>query len=140
HRRNGTADFRAASVAWHESFDGERRLALVVYLLPHYYLRQLLAEDEVPPFPGLSRYRRAEFGLGIAAASWTGWVARAVQIELGYQFERRRYDAAFRERDSDTHQGGLAVSWRRRHGSLEGSFQYRAEDARAEDGDEAAGV
>ena len=139
HRRNGTADFRAASLSWHESFGGARRLALGVYLLPHYYLRQLLAEDEVPPFPGLSRYRRAEFGLGIAAASWTERVAHDIQIELGYQFERRRYDAAFRERDSDTHQGGLAVSWTRRHHSLEGRFQFRAEGARAEDGDETAG-
>ena len=56
--RNGTADFRSVSAGWRESFRGERRLALSYYLVPHYYLRQLLDEDVVPAFPGLSRYRR----------------------------------------------------------------------------------
>ena len=46
HQENGTADFRSMSVGWREWFPGERRLALSYYVLPHYYLRQLLNLDD----------------------------------------------------------------------------------------------
>jgi hypothetical protein len=142
HQENGTADYRAGSVSWRESFRGERRLALGYYLLPHYYLRQLLAEDVVPTFPGLSKYRRAQFDLGIASASWSQRVAREQQVEVAYQFERRRYVAEFRERDSDTHQGEITwgVSSLPNRGAIQLGALYRKSVAKASDGDEVAGV
>ncbi len=144
HQQNGTADFRAAGVGWREYFRRDRRLAVGWYALPHYYLRQLFDDDAVPPFSGLTdyKYRRAEFALGIGSASWSQRVGRGGQLGLDHQFERRRHNADFRERDSDTHQGEVTWGWTRLplRGTLELRAGYRASEARASDGDELPGA
>jgi len=140
HDKNGTADYRSLSLSWREFFRGRRRISLGLYAVPHYYLRQLLAEDVVPLYPGLSRERRAEFALDIASASFRQRAWRELELELGYRLERRRYNREFRERDSFTHEGELLAGIARQRGSLEARLLYRASVARAADGDEAPGV
>ena len=142
HQRNGTADFRSAGIAWRESWSRGRGLSASLYRLPNFYLRQLVDEDFVPPYPGLSRYRRASFGLDIASLDWTQRVGSRNTLRLGAQFEARRYNAAFRERDSNTGQGELAWGWNRlpHHGQFELRTLYRHSRAKAEDGDEVAGA
>lgn len=142
HQKNGTADFRAGSVGWRESWSRERRLSASWYALPSFYLRQLFDEDYVPPFPGMSRYRRAEFSLGIGSLDWSQRIGRSNSLTVGGQYERRRYNADFRERDSDTGQGELAWGWTRlpHRGELELRALYRVSSAKAEDGDEVPGV
>ena len=141
HQKNGTADFRSAGFAWHESWSRGRRLSVSCYRLPNFYLRQLLDEDYLPPYPGLSRYRRASFGLDIGSLDWMQAVGRGNTLRLGTQFEVRRYHVDFRDRDSHTGQGELAWGWTRlpRHGQFELRALYRRSQAKAEDGDEVAG-
>ncbi|MEO5618151.1 MAG: hypothetical protein ABIS67_10300 [Candidatus Eisenbacteria bacterium] len=142
HQKNGTADFRAASVRWRESWHRDRQLSIGWYRLPQFYLRQLFDEDYVPPFPGLSRYRRASFSLDIGSTDWSQRVGKSNSLGLGFQYERRRYNQDFRERDSDTNQGEITWGWKRlpHRGALELRGLYRLSDAKAEDGDEVAGV
>jgi hypothetical protein len=144
HQQNGTGDFHSASISWYESFRGGRQLAVGGYALPQYYVRQLSDDDVVPPYSGLTdyRYRRAEFALGIASASWSQRVGRRGHLALGYQFERRRYNADFTERDSDVHQGEATWGWMRlpRRGTVELHAGYRTSDAKASDGDEPPGT
>ena len=142
HQKNGTADFRAASIGWRESWSRDRRLSVGWYTLPEFYLRQLYDEDYVPPFPGLSRYRRASFSLDIGSVGWSQRIGRSKSLDLGGQFERRRYNSDFRERDSDTWQGEAAWGWTRlpHRGQVELRVLYRLSDARAMDGDEVAGL
>ena len=141
HVRNGTADDRTWSGRWRESFAGGRRLTLGYSVLPRYYLRQLLDED-APAGPGDARYRRAEFALHIASASWTQRAGGPRRLSLGYQFERRRYNADFRERDSDAHQGVVGFGWRGLpgRGAIDLRGGYRTSHARGEDGDDAPGT
>ena len=141
HVENGTADFRSVSLAWQESFRRDRRLSLSYYDLPSYYLRQLHDEDTTPPYPGLSRYRRAEFGLQIGSAAWRQPLSRRVRADVSYQYERRRYNADFRERDSGLHQGEVEIEWdrSRRGGTFDLTGGYQVSRARGEDGDEPAG-
>ena len=139
HQKDATADFRAVSLTWRESFRGGRRLTLAAYALPSFYLRQLFDPDAVPAFSGLSRYRRAQFGLDIASASYRQALPGPLEIEAGYQYERRRYVAGFRERDSGTHQAELAVGVSKARAALEGRALYRDANAKAEDGDGTAG-
>src|SRR5262249_42475208 len=119
-----------------------RRLSGSWYALPQFYLRQLFDEDYVPPFPGLSRYRRATFRLDVGALDWAQRVGRSNTLSVGTQFERRRYNADFRERDSKTGQGERAGAWTRlpRRGAIELRGLYRLSVARAEDGDEPTGA
>ncbi len=137
YQRNGTADFRAVSLRWRESFGRGRRLTVGGYFLPSYYLRQLHDEDYVPPLPGLSLYRRAEFSLGIGSIAWRQRLSRRLRGEAGYQFEHRGYNADFDERTSNTHQGELSLEWFRlpRRGSVEVRSGYRKSLARAYDSD-----
>ena len=141
HQKNGTADFRAASVGWRETWSRDRRLAVGWYVLPEYYLRQLTDEDAILAFPGLSRYRRAFFSLDIASADWQQRIGKASLLGLGWQLERRRYNPEFRERDSDTHQGEAAWGWTGlpKRGDLTLRGLYRHSKAKAEDGDETPG-
>src|SRR5207245_6099292 len=81
HDKNGTADFRSTSATWRESFRGRRRLGVGFYAVPHYYLRQLLAEDVAPPYPGLSRERRAEFALDLVSAPSRPPAWRALELD-----------------------------------------------------------
>lgn len=142
HDRNGTADMRSVSAGWRESFHREGRFALGYYGIPHYYVRQLFAEDVIPAFSGLSRYRRAEFGLHVASASWSQRVARGTQLAGEYQFERRDYTRDFDERDSNLHQGQLTLGWTRlpRRSSVSLLGAWRSSTARAKDSDEQPGV
>lgn len=141
HVKNETTDNRAASLAWREEFGSRRSLTLSGYRLPRFYLRQLFDEDTTVPYPGLSRYRRAEFGLTTASAAWRERLARRTRLVVNYTFERRAYDDAFRERDSNTHEGGLGFEWSapKARGGFELSAAYRNSAARAEDADGTAG-
>src|SRR5262249_45055868 len=64
------------------------------------------------------------------------------QLLVAYQFERRRYNEDFRERDSGTHQAEIfwGAPRGRRRPALEFRGFYRLSDARASDGDEAPGA
>ena len=139
HQKNSTADFRAASLAWRESFRNGRRLTLAAYALPSFYLRQLFDPDIVPAYSGLSRYRRAAFALDIMSATYRQRLRGPLEIEAGYQYERRRYVPGFRERDSGTQQAELAVGVSKARAALEGRALYRDSNAKAEDGDGVAG-
>ncbi len=141
HSRNGTADDRAASAQWTEKFPHERRLSLGYYRVDDFYLRQLRDEDIAAVLADL-RYRRAQFDLQIASASWHQLVARRLSAGLSYQFENRRYVPEFRERDSETHQGEVRLECNRlpHRGVLSGWGGYRVSEARASDGDEVGGV
>ncbi len=136
HDRNATADFHSASALWRESFRRERRLALGYYILPMYYLRQLLDED-VPVVPGLSRYRRATYRLQIATAGWDQRLTRKTNLSLDYRFEARTYNDDFKERTSGLHQGEVGLAWNRlpHRGSIRVSGGYRVSSAKAADGD-----
>lgn len=142
HQKNSTADMRSASVGWRESWSRDRRLSVAYYTLPHFYLRQLVDEDAVLPYPDLSRYRRAEFGLTIASLDWSQRIGKGNSMGVAVQHERRRYNDDFRERDSGTHQAELAWGWTRlpHRGTLELRGLYRVSQAKAEDGDEVAGT
>ena len=139
HGRNGTADFHSASIALSESWARDRELSLSYYWLPSFYLRQLFDEDVVPPYPGLTKYRRADFSLQIASIEWTQRLRRRLLVTLGYQFEGRNYNHDFDERDSDLHQGVLDLSLvrLRRRGSVHAGGAYRDSRARRNDGDAA---
>lgn len=141
HARNGTADFRSMSLRWTEAFRGDRRFSVGYYQLTDFYLRQLRDED-LPAALGDRRYRRAQFDLRIASASWRQRLGRRIQAGLAYQFEDRAYVREFRERDSGTHQGEVRFGWVRlpRRGDLDLHLGYRASDARGTDGDELGGV
>ena len=137
HSRNGTADNRAMSLSWREEFGRNHALTLSAYRLPRFYLRQLFDEDAIVPYPGLSKYRRAEFGLTIASAAWRERLTRQSRLNFTYSFERRDYNADFSERTSDTHEGGLGFDWNnRKSGAGFGlSGGYRSSNAKADDGD-----
>ena len=137
HDRNGNADFHSLSVGWREFWSRNRRLSASYYVLPRYYLRQLFDDDFVPAFPGLSKYRRADFSLQIASAAWTQRLTRSVLVDLGYQYEHRDYNHEFDERDSRLHQGQVGLHFVRlpRRGSLSLDGGYRVSRARAEDAD-----
>jgi hypothetical protein len=141
HLRNGTADFHSVSGGWRESFRHKRRLSLGYYFLPNYYLRQLYDEDW-PTVPVAVRYRRAQFDLQVASAGWTQRAGQNRRLGLAYQFERRRYNADFPERDSGTHQGALRFGWRHmpRRSLIDLWGGYRVSHAVGKDGDDSAGV
>jgi len=141
HRRNGTADHGAMGFSWREEFANARSISLGVNRLPNYYLRQLFDED-VPSGIGVSRYRRASFALTTGSAEYQQQLAAGTTGRLYYQYERREYNSDFRERDSDTHEGGLAGGWNPRLSrfDLSASAGYRTSLAAAKDGDEAAGA
>ena len=142
HDRNPTADFHSISAGWRETWRGGRRFSVGYYGLPHYYLRQLVDEDYVTPFPGLALHRRAQFDLQIASTSWGQRIARNTDTELAYQFENRRYVPDFRERDSKTHQGELTFGFTGLpdRGSIDVSGGWRVSNAKGVDGDEVAGA
>lgn len=137
HSRNGTADNRAGSLSWREAFGPRHALTLSAYHLPHFYLRQLFDEDAVVPYPGLTKYRRAEFGLTIASAAWRERLTRQSSVTLSYSFEHRGYNADFRERTSATHEGGVGYDWDRRGSASRFGFSagYRRSQAKADDAD-----
>jgi len=139
HKKDATADFSSYSALWRESFSRDRRLTLSGYWLPSFYLRQLFDEDAVPPFPGLSKYRRAEFDLGIGSVSWRQRIAGKTRAEIGYQYEHRAYNPEFEERTSGTHQGelGLEVYRLPRRGTLDFYGGYRKSNAKGADADSA---
>ena len=141
HSRNGTADCDAAGLRWTESFPRDRRLSAGWYRLNNFYLRQLRDEDLPAPL-GEFRYQRAQFDLDIWSANWRQRLGRSVHAEVAYQFERRAYLPAFRERDSGTHQAELHADWSRlsRSPVLDVHLGYLRSDAKAADGDEAGGV
>ena len=137
HAKNGTADFRSGRVSWREQLRSGQRLLVSYYLLPHFYVRQLFDEDAVVPYSGLSRYRRAQFDLQIASLSWMQPLARRLRVELDYQYENRRYNSSFRERDSGAHEGRVGLHWRLlpRGQRIDTWGGYRVSHARADDGD-----
>ena len=136
HSKNPTADYHELSASWRESFSGRKRLTIGIYSLPAFYLRQLIAEDYVPPFPGLDRHHRAQFALTIGSAAWSQRVARDVDAGLAYQLEGRHYNPDFRERDSKTHQVKARVGLSPGRRSLDVAVGYRWDRAKGEDGDE----
>ena len=125
HDKNATADFRAASLTWRESFAGERRLMLRGYYLPGYYLRQLHVTG-TGFAPGV--YERAQFDLGIGEAAWSQALKRGMVGGISYQFERRLYTPNFPVRTSATHQGELSLEFNRlpHHGAIELLGAYRS--------------
>ncbi len=137
HQKNSTADVRSTSASWREYLGRDRRLSLVAYYLPSHYLRQLLDEDYVPPLPGLSKYRRAQFSLFLGSMGWRQRLARGLRGEVAYQYEHRGYNADFSERTSDSHQGeGSLELYRIPHrGSIELHGGYRKSIAKADDAD-----
>jgi hypothetical protein len=137
HKKNGTADLRTYSATWRETFSRSRRLTLYGYWLPSFYLRQLSDEDAVVAYPGLSKYRRVEFDLGIGALSWRQRITGKTRGEIKYQYEHRSYSPDFVERTSGTHQGELGVEFYRfpSRGSLEVHGGYRVSKAKAADSD-----
>lgn len=140
HKKNGTADHRSYSATWRETFSRDQRLTLYGYWLPGFYLRQLVDEDAAVAFPGLSRYRRVEFDLGIGSLSWRQRLGRKTRGEIGYQYEHRSYTPDFVERTSSTHQGELGLEFFRlpNHGNLEVHGGYRVSKAKAADSDTVA--
>ncbi len=141
HAKNGIADVHSFSVNWRESFRRDRRLAVGYFVLPDYYLRQLRDED-LPAALGDFRYRRAQFDLQIATASWQQRAGRGRLAGLAYRFEHRRYNSEFRERNAGLHQGELSLDWNRlpRRGDVGLHAGYRVSNAQATDGDEVGGV
>jgi len=139
HGKDKTADFHSVGGQWRQLFSRRSSLALRAYYLPHYYLRQLF-DDDAPAVP--TRYRRAEFALAIGSLAWRQRIAGATWAGLAYQYERRRYNPEFVERNSNTHQGEAEVTWTRlpHRGSLGLRSGYRHADAKGSDGDEAPGV
>lgn len=139
HSENHTADTRSISGSWAEALSRDSQAMLTVYRLPRFYLRQLLDDDVVPPFPGLSRYRRAQFGLTIGSASWRQRLAGRVRARLYYQYEHRGYNPDFVERTSATHQGDLELERYRlpNRGVVSIHGGYRWSKAKGEDGDDA---
>ncbi len=138
HGRNATADFHSLSTSWRESFRRDRRLSLGYYILPKYYLRQLLDED-IPVAPGVSRYRRATYRLQIGTAGWDQRLTRNTELSLDYRFEARTYNPDFKERTSGLHQGAVGLAWNRlpRRGGVSVRGGYRVSNAKAVDGDSA---
>jgi hypothetical protein len=142
HQENSTADNRQWSASWRESFRRIGRLSLTWYSLQDYYLRQLHDEDARPVYAGLTRHRRAELDLHIGSVAWQVPVKRSARLGLEYQYEKRRYNPDFRERDSQVHQGQADLEWRRlpRRGNFDVLAGYRHSHARGEDGDEISGA
>ena len=141
HARNATADHHATGVRWTESFASGRRLTAGWYRLNNYYLRQLRDED-LPSALGDQRYQRAQFDLDIYSAGWRQRLGQSMHADLGWQFEKREYVPAFRERTSGTHQGDLHLDWDRlpHRGDVEVRIAWRQSDAKGTDGDEVGGV
>lgn len=139
--KNGTADHGSGSLLWEEAFGKGRSLTLSVYELPNYYVRQLFDED-LPSGTGATRYRRASFALTLASIAWKQRVAPRTLVSVAYQYERRNYNDDFLERDSDTHEPGAGLDWTQRGGRLGfgTNIAYRASSARAEDGNDPAGI
>jgi len=137
HKKNGTADSRSYSATWNEAFSRDRRLTLYGYWLPGFYLRQLSDEDAILAYPGLSRYRRADFNLGIGSVAWRQGIGAKIRGNIGYQYEHRSYNPHFVERTSRTHQAelGLEIVRLPRHGKAECYGGYRSSDAKAADSD-----
>lgn len=139
HQKNGTADHGSGSVSWRESFGAGRRLTLSAYRLPGFYLRQLLDDDAVNPFPGLSKYRRAEFDLTTLAAKYRQRVVEGFSVEAGYQHEQRDYVPDFAERTSSLQQGSLAFDCTApKNGAFGAGVSYQSSTADAKDDDVAA--
>ena len=132
HDKNATADFRAASLAWRESFHGGSRFVARGYYLPGYYLRQL--RDVTTTL-----YERAQFDLTIGEAAWTQTLNANTDLGFSYQFERRLYGPFFSERTSGTHQGELSLGFDNLpdHGIIHVLGAYRT--SRADGHDDPAG-
>src|SRR5258706_1577197 len=130
HHKNGTADFRAASLAWRERFGGSG-LLLRGYMLPAYYVRQLHVTG-TGVTPGV--YDRAQFDLSIGEAAWSQALRPGLTGGASYQLERRVYAPHFPERTSTTHQGELSLEIGRlpRHASIEllGAWRSSRADGR----------
>jgi len=137
HKKNGAADFRSYSGTWSEAFSRDRRLTLYGYWLPGFYLRQLNDEDAILAYPGLSRYRRAEFDLGIGSVAWRQRIGARIRGNVGYQYEHRSYNPNFVERTSRTHQAelGLEINRLPSQGKVECHSGYRVSNAKAADSD-----
>ncbi len=137
HKENKTADFPSYGATYRESFSRKSRLTLAGYWLPRYYIRQLFDEDFIPPFPGLSRYRRAEFSLAIGSAAWRQRLGMRSRAEIEYQLEHRGYNPDFTERTSDTHQVALDFERYRLpgRGTLDLLGGYRISNAKGVDAD-----
>lgn len=140
HKENATADFTSYSATWRESFSRDWRLTLYGYWLPRFFLRQLYDEDVIPPYPGLSKYRRAEFDLAIGSVTWRQRITGKTRAQIGYRYEHRGYNPDFEERTSSSHQGELAFEAYRlpSRGALGIYGAYRVSDAREADADSAA--
>ena len=137
HAKNSTADDHAGSLSWREDFGARRSLSLAVYRLPRYYLRQLFDEDAVNPYPGMTKYRRAEFDLTTGSATWRERLGSRGWAVVNYTYERRDYNEAFTERTSNTNAVGLGYEWNSKRNAAGFAFNggYRDSRARAEDGD-----
>jgi len=140
HKKNGTADLRTYSATWREVFSRDRRLTLYGYWLPGFYLRQLFDEDAVVAYSGLSKYRRAEFDLGIGSLSWRQRLGGKTRGEIRYQYEHRSYRPDFVERTSGAHEGELWVEFYRFPSRVILEFHggYRVSKAKAADSDTVA--
>ena len=88
-------------------------------------------------YPGLSRYRRAEFDLGIGSIAWRQRIGANIRGDAGYQYEHRSYNPDFIERTSHTHQAWLRLEIMKLpdHGSIGAYGGYRLSNARATDAD-----
>jgi hypothetical protein len=139
---NHTRDYHEISAGWREVFPHGRSLAFGYYSLPGYYLRQLIAEDYVPPVGG-SNYKRCDFDLDIASVSWDQRIIKKrTSLGLEYQFEHRAYVPDFAERTSDTHQGMVTLQFSAKRPGTNVSLLggYRDGKAKGVDGDEIGGV
>ena len=141
HGTNNTRDYHELSAGWREVFPHGRSLSLGFYSLPGYYLRQLIAEDYLPPL-GVPRHVRAQFDLSIGSAAWDQAINKHIDLELAYQLEHRAYVPDFKERNSDTHQGKLSLQFSGERPGTDVTLigGYRVSKAKASDGDEVGGV
>lgn len=132
---NGIANFGEIGMTWREVFARGRRLSLSYSYSPSAYMRRLYDAD-LASLPSTERYRDASVSLHTGGISWRQAVPKASWLDLGYRYDRTRYEPEFRERDSDTHQADIGIGWERRPrlSSFRLYAGYVRRDARADDG------
>jgi hypothetical protein len=136
YRTNVGANFGEIEATWRESFEGVRRWTLDYGYSPNHLLRKLYDAD-LTALPSNERYRDARYDAHGGSLAWRHGVPFATSLEWSYGFDRRTYESAFRERDSDFHTVQGALGWEDPRGvsgvQIKGSHLWRL--ARAEDGD-----
>ena len=136
YRTNAGANFGEVDVTWREYFENPRRVSFSYGYSPDHLLRKLY-EADLTSLPPNERYRDARYDAHGGFAAWRYEVPFASWLEWAYRFDRRTYERAFRERDSDFHTIGATLGWEDPQGAAwvqaSGSHLWRL--ARKEDGD-----